>query len=70
MAKTMNRELVHVINVGDRITNPELDLALTFYRDLSDKLDIMGPEFKHAWREVYSTLGRLEGFRRARDNKA
>lgn len=67
MAKKMNRELIYTISIGDGLTKQELNVALIFYKDLSDKLDIMGPEFKHAWREVNSTLSRLEGFQRARD---
>lgn len=63
----LSKETINRINIGDGITKRELTNALVFYKDLSDTLNILGPEFKHAWRDVNSTLNRLEGFQRARD---
>ena len=62
----LSKETINRINIGDGITKRELTNALVFYKELSDMLNILGPEFKHAWREVNSTLNRLEGFQRAR----
>ncbi len=62
----LSKETINRINIGDGITKRELTNALVFYKDLSDMLNILGPEFKHAWREVNFTLNRLEGFQRAR----
>jgi len=67
MAKEMTREIIERINIGDGITNPELDAALTFYKDLSDKLRLLGPEFKLMRNEIYATLERLKGFKAARE---
>lgn len=65
--KMLSKETINRINIGDGITKRELTDALVFYRDLRDMLDILGSEFKHAWRDVNSTLNVLEGFQRARD---
>ena len=65
--KMLSKETVNRINIGDGLTKRELTDALVFYRDLRDKLDILGPEFNHAWKDVNSTLNVLEGFQRARD---
>ena len=69
LMKMLSKEAIHRINIGDGLTKRELTDALIFYKDLSNMLNILGPEFKHAWREVNSTLDRLEGFQRARDRK-
>lgn len=70
MAKSaivMNRDLVNRINIGDGLTKRDLECALSFYSMVANNLMLLGPEFKHAWKEVNSTLHRLEGFQRARD---
>lgn len=62
----LSKETINRINIGDGVTKRELANALVFYKDLSDMLNILGPEFKHAWREIYFTLERLRGFDAAR----
>ena len=63
----ISKKTVNKINIGDGLTKRELTNALVFYYNLRDMLNILGPEFNHAWREINSTLNRLEGFQRARD---
>lgn len=65
--KMLSKETVNRINIGDGLTKRELTDALVFYKDLSDMLHLLGPEFKLAWKEVDRTYGTLEAFQRARD---
>lgn len=67
MMMKISKEIVNRINIGDALTRRELTDALIFYKDLSNMLLLLGPEFKHAWKDVNSTLERLIGFQRARD---
>lgn len=70
MAKSaiaMSKTLITKINIGDGLTKQELECALSFYNMVSENLRLLGSEFNLAWREVNSTLSRLEGFQRARD---
>lgn len=66
-AMMMTEKLINTINIGDGLTKQELECALSFYGMMSGTLRLLGPEFRLAWREVNSTLNRLEGFQRARD---
>lgn len=65
----MDKVLLKKINDGDGITDEELDTALEFFSDLEPKLKLMGAHFHHAWFDVFMTLQRLEGFKRARQER-
>ena len=66
MAKKMSKTLVNRINIGDGLTNQELQCALDFYREAAETLRLLGPSFKLARQDVFGTLDRLEHFDRAR----
>ncbi len=66
MDEQFTKGVIEKIRTGDSLTDLELNYALSFYKDLGDKLWILGPEFRLAWKEVDRTFGTLEAFRRAR----
>ena len=66
MDKQFTKGVIEKVRAGDSLTDLELNYALSFYKDLSDKLWVLGLEFKLAWKEVDRTYGTLEAFKRAR----
>jgi hypothetical protein len=55
------------IAAGDGLTDNELKVALKFYKELSTGLELLGPPFFLAWREVYRVQNKLEGWQRSRE---
>jgi hypothetical protein len=58
----MDKKIIEKIKCGDGLTERELDTALCFYRDLKEKLTLLGPEFHLATVAVIHTLVALESF--------
>ncbi len=66
MDKLLTKEVIEKIQVGDSLTDLELNYAIKFYGDLTKMLWVLGPEFKHAWREVDRIHDALQYFAEAR----
>ena len=62
-------EMVAKISTGDPISDEELDALLWHLRTLLMCLDLMGPEYGLARRDVRRKLDTLEGYWQARRNK-
>lgn len=58
----MTKEIVQKVQIGDGLTNEELLIAIRFYNQLEDMLDIMGPVYTLAWREVRFRRVQLEQY--------
>ena len=63
------RGIYEDFQVGDPISNGELDYAITYFKRLSDDLGALGPVFRLAWCEAVRVLDRLEDFKLARSGK-
>ena len=51
------------------ISNSELNEAIDFFSDLEDKLMVLGPVFRLAWKETLNIKITLESFKRAREEQ-
>jgi len=63
------KEMLDRFLIGDPINDEELETLLTFYTDLSEKLEILGERFHFAWFDAYGKKERLESFKRARESR-
>jgi len=57
------------IKDGGPISNSELNEAIDFFSDLEDKLMVLGPVFRLAWKEALNIKITLESFKRAREEQ-
>lgn len=62
----MSEEIYYKITTGGFLTDEELKTALSFFRDLRDKLEILDPIFRLAANEINHYIITLEGFDAAR----
>lgn len=58
----MTKEILAKIKRGDGITDAELKIAIEWYRDLTDKLDMLHPQYYLAWKDAYYILLKLQDF--------
>ena len=65
----MTKEILHKIEVGDGLTDEELDISVEFFTDLEEKLDLMGAKYYLAWKPVFYLKIRLQEFKNARKNR-
>jgi len=63
------KEIIDKINIGDALSDSELDRALTFYASLENDLKLLGNHFHHAWFDVFQTFERLKSYKRARNER-
>lgn len=61
------REVYERVLTGTTISDPDLVEGVLFYKDLSTKMNQMGPVFKLAAREIDKTLDTLTFYARNRD---
>ena len=69
MAKSsikVTKEMVEKISTGDPISDDELDALIWHLRTLLMGLELMGPEYGLARRDVRRKLSTLEGYWHAR----
>jgi hypothetical protein len=64
-----NEELIMKFRMGESISDDELILLLTHYRQLEKLLYAEGERFHFAWRDADSQLRRLIQMQEARRNK-
>lgn len=70
MSRAMNiQTIIERVDNGEPLTTPQLEKAIKFYSQTADNLAQLGPTFHLAWKEVYFTLNRLEGFLRNRERR-
>lgn len=55
---------------GDPIDDGELKESVTFFKDLSDNLSLLGPVFRLSAIEANRVYLGLDGFRQARERKS
>lgn len=60
------REIHEKILGGSPISDEELEEAAEFYNDLTDKLDILGPQFSMVANEIRRLKFTVNGFAEAR----
>lgn len=64
----MNQEILRKIEIGDPLTDRELDTAFKFYTKLTQDLRLLGNKFHLAWAETFRMSNTLEGYIQARKN--
>lgn len=64
-----NEQLIMKFRMGDSITDDELILLLSHYRQLEKLLYAEGERFHFAWRDADSQLKRLIEMQEARKNR-
>lgn len=62
----ISEQIVNKVQLGEKLTDRELDQAVEFYNNLAESLNCLGPVYKLAWRAIWEEANRLRGFRDAR----
>lgn len=63
----MTEELIKKYKNGNGVTDAELDQLIEFFTTLEKSLQLMGPHFHHAWKEVFFDLRDCKGYKQARE---
>jgi len=58
----MTQEIIRKIEVGDALSDEDLETAFAFYDDLTKKLWLLGSKFHLAWLETQRVTESLRGF--------
>jgi hypothetical protein len=63
----MTEELIKKYKIGDGVTDSELDQLIEFFTTLEKSLQLMGPHFHHAWKEVFWDSKNCNSYKQARE---
>lgn len=65
----MTKEILEQVKIGIIPSDKDLDTAIKFYQQTTDNLQLLGLEFRFAWKECYSKLNMLNEFKKSRKQK-
>lgn len=63
------QDIINKIEIGDHLSDLELEKAIKWYSELEHKLVILGNKYYIAWYSVFYTLNSLKSFKFHREFK-